>query len=115
MGGPIRPRFKSHPPLQPTPTLTPPEGDTPNTSSGPAHIMELTRLFGEKAKIKPTTIEMTPLIPEPDSSPPFAGPEPEPPDSSVQITVNDEEIVESEEVILNVEELRQRFNQPLDS
>ncbi len=119
MGGPIRPRFKSHPPLPPTPILTPPEGDTPNTSSEPAHIMELTKIFGERAKIKAKTIEMAPLIPEPDSSPPFAEsepePEPEPLNSSVKITVDDEEIVESKEVILKVEELRQRFNQPSDS
>ena len=101
----IKHKFKSPPPLQPTPSITPVDPETPQPQQS---ISELTKLFGDRLNQK--QIEMTQLIPEPDSSLPVV----EPPNSSVQITVDDE-IVESEEVVLNVEELRQRFNQPSDS
>lgn len=105
---PIKHRFKSPPPLQATPSITPVDAETPPPQQ--QSILELTTLFGDRLNQK--HIEMTQLIPEPDSTIPSIETDGDSSDSvKVVVAVNDEELVKSEEVVLSVEELRQKFSQ----
>lgn len=110
--GPIRHRFKTQPPLPPTPSLTPPEGYTPDTHpaspSVPSNFSEITNLFEERSKkTLPTTKRIHTSVtmpPEPEEVVVVA-PTPSPD------TLDESDLIASEEVVLNVEELRQKFNQ----
>jgi hypothetical protein len=93
----MKSRFKPRHPLLATPSLTPMECDTPTTNSESPltypRISELMLKFEEKIE----------TLPEPDPSPPAT--------QNTTTPVAEEEIISSDEVVLNVDELRQKFNQ----